>query len=166
MSVELKNSKQIKDYLVPIICDVVEDIMNKILDLNYELIQQIVYSAYFPNVYERTEEFAFAWDYSSPQISGNHISSSFNYNPDTMSYVPELAQHGSPFGANDVREYLAEIIYEGLSGPLFGDGPWREKRNAWEELLKVVGKQKMNQWIREGFRNRGINITQIYKRKF
>lgn len=60
----------------------------------------------------------------------------------------------------DSRAYLAEIIYQGLAGPAFGDGYWRKKRDAFEALLKYIGKQRMKQWFEEGMTYAGLD----YKR--
>lgn len=175
MGTRLRNEAQVRRYLLghDKIVAVVDYILDKITETNKEIIEEVVYGAYDPTTYERTFEFRDAWGAEKARASGIHVKGEFKYMPDTMHYVPEKAQHGSPSFyidpesgnrsshgkfRGDAREYLAEIIYEGLSGPLFGEGAWTSKRNAWEVLMKRLGKATMNQWIREGFARVGLNI--------
>ena len=58
----------------------------------------------------------------------------------------------------DSREYLADIIYQGLAGDIYGDGFWTEKRDAFERLLKIVGKRNFNKWMIEAMNEVGLNV--------
>ena len=163
-----KNETEVKNFLLPKISNAVEYVLNQIYLLNQWEIEQVVYAAYNPKEYIRTGEFKnTAWSYDKPKISGTHVKGTFQYDPEGMEYVPELAQHGSPIDYTpsdtaqhygDEREYLAEIIYGGLSGMLFGDGPWRNKRDAWEAVLKALRKQDLRKWIKEGLELEGLKV--------
>lgn len=59
----------------------------------------------------------------------------------------------------DSREYLADIIYQGLSGDIYGEGAWTKKRNAFDALVKYIGKQRMKQWFEAGLNKAGLNYS-------
>ena len=74
----------------------------------------------------------------------------------------QKAQHGSPEwlkNYEDVRPYLADIIYGGLSGNLFGDGYWCKARDAWSELLHQIGKRNLSNWFKEGCEQVGLEMA-------
>ena len=50
------------------------------------------------------------------------------------------------------------MIYNGATGSLFGDGAFRKKRDAWEELNKRIGRRKMKQWMKEGLEAAGLKV--------
>lgn len=159
---ELKNKAQIRRYLLSRdkLVFVVDYILNKIYETNRDIVDRVVYCAYSPTMYQRTDEFKEAWGQKrSPSASGVHVKGEFEYIPDKMSTNPDLAQHASPEPPyDDSRQYLADIIYYGLSGALFGNGGWRKKRDAWNTLLNELGDDKISSFAEQGFRNAGLNI--------
>lgn len=144
-------------------------VFQQISERNEDLIMRIIYNNYNPEVYERTDEFRQAWDYSLSS-GGNQAMGTFGYTETSsdagriMHYVPEYGQHGTPdsFGEDimnawgDAREYLAEIIYEGKSSKVFGHGPWTRKRDVWSELLKSVEAKAMSTWFERGLKYAGL----------
>ena len=75
-----------------------------------------------------------------------------------MAYSPEEYERTGDFYGQDARPYLAELIYNGATGSLFGDGAFRKKRDAWEELNKRIGRRKMKQWMKEGLEAAGLKV--------
>ena len=145
-------------------------VLQQISERNEGLIMRIIYNNYTPEVYERTDEFRQAWDYGI-NSGGNKISSVFGYTETSseagkiMHYVPEYGQHGTPdsFGEDimkawgDAREYLAEIIYEGIKKKkVFGPGPWTRKRDVWSELIKSVESKALTTWFERGLQYAGL----------
>lgn len=145
-------------------------VLQKISERNEDLIMRIVYSNYTPEVYERTGEFQQAWDYSLSS-GGNQALGTFGYSETSsdagriMHYVPEKGQHGTPesFGQTimdawgDAREYLAEIIYEGIKKKkVFGPGPWTRKRDVWAPLIKSIESKAMSTWFERGLKYAGL----------
>ena len=149
-------------------------VLQKISERNEDLIMKIIYNNYTPEVYERTDEFRQAWDYSLSS-GGNQVLGTFGYSETSsdsgriMHYVPEKGQHGTPdsFGElvtsawGDAREYLAEIIYEGKSSHVFGTGPWTRKRNAWEGLINTVESNKLYTWFENGLKYAGLKYRKL-----
>ena len=59
----------------------------------------------------------------------------------------------------DSREYLADIIYQGLAGDIYGNGAWTKKRDAFDALVKYIGKQRMKQWFETGMEKAGLSYV-------
>ena len=138
----------------------VQYILNELLKENKDLIQQIVYDAYSPVVYERTNEFKNdAWDVSTKKDNaGPNVKGEFEYYPKGMKTVDSVTgQHASVLTGKDMRDYLADIIYQGVTDSLFGDGPWTQPRNAFAELDKWMDSRKLRKLMETGMRKAGLS---------
>lgn len=143
-------------------------VIDKIYDENISVIHDVVYMAYSPEEYERTGDFYRAWGAGDTKALNERTSrGTFEYKPDKMSlgstnpHSSNFAQHigvGGEFYGQDARPYLAELIYQGETGSLFGNGAFRKKRDAWKELNKRIGRRKMKQWMKEGLERAGLNV--------
>lgn len=169
---QARNNQELKKVLEVPLKIAVKILMEKILQQNYECILKVVYAApgrpLYPNYYESTTEFLNAWDiavHSSKAIKSSDIQGSFFYKPSEMQSIPPneennyMGQHhgiGGHWG--DSREYLADIIYQGLSGPIYGDGYWRKKRDAFNELVKIVGIRNFSKWFKEAMQEVGLTV--------
>lgn len=131
-----------------ILKDVYNYVLDKIEQENKELINEIVYGAGQPKVYERTYEFRDSWG-GNVETKGNSIVATFEQDVNKLSYDPDNYIHGS-LESGFIGEYLADIIYNGGSGNKFGDGYWMKQRDAWQPLLDAIDK-KLDKWIAEGF---------------
>lgn len=159
---QARSNKDLEQMLKPAIKLAVEYLVQKIWNENRELIRTMIYEDYLPMQYERTGEFREAWE--TQVHTGNHLSNTvegrFYYSPYLMHYDSLKAQHGSPpkYYEQDVRPYLAEILYQGLAGHLFGEGRWTVSRNVWKSLEKRLGASKLKKWMKEGFAFAGLNV--------
>ena len=153
----IRNNEQLKAALSRPMQIVVTYVMDQISKLNEEIIWDKVYNAYSPEEYERTYEFHRAWQ---TEVHGNisgHTEGKLTYDSTVIKPGPrESGQHISVVTGSPSASYLADIIYEGLAGNVFGFGPWTEKRNAYEELIKQIKPMLFRQWITEGFRMAGL----------
>lgn len=161
--------KGVVSRLSPPLVVALDYVLQQISERNEDLIMRIIYNNYNPEVYERTDEFREAWDYSLSS-GGKQAMGTFSYSETSsdagriMHYVPALGQHGTPesFGQDimnawgDAREYLAEIIYEGKSSKVFGRGPWTRKRDVWSELIKSVESKALTTWFERGLKYAGL----------
>lgn len=126
-------------------------VVDKILETNREEVQRVVYDAYNPTEYQRNYDLLESWK-AETQISGTStIIGSFEY--DESRIVATSVVTG------EVVPYLADIVYNGLAGHIFGEGPWTKKRDAWAALEKAVGANKIRQWMKEGMSAAGLNFT-------
>ena len=152
-----RNNRQLQKLLTDPLRNVANYVTQKIWNENRELVRQIVYEAGVPEYYERTNEFKDAWNIKE---SKNTLPTSwvtqyeFFYDWEKLTVDRSKSQHGSPSSVEnyqDVRPYLADIIYQGWSGDLYGDGYWRKARDVWAKLLQSLGKRKMKQWFKQAF---------------
>ena len=155
------NPTQLQALLVPRLKEAVDYVVQKIWNENRELIRVLIYESYQPSMYERTGEFKEAWD-TDTTTSGNKVSGTFKYAPDKLTVNREKWQHGSSYisGGKEyettMTTYLADVIYQGLSGPMFGQGPWTEKRDAWTALDKWLSNTQLRTIFEEGMSRVGI----------
>lgn len=174
---ECRNEAQVRRALMPMIRNAVEYMMQQIYDYNEKLINEEIYADYTPTVYQRTGQFAKAWKYEPTTkygISGNSVDYQFTYDPSAMTYNSALGQHGTPdrnlvTGADlsaakeawgDVRDYLADILYYGNTGDLFGDSSvWRHEDNVWGMLVRVCDRRQIFVWLKEGLTRQGLEVT-------
>lgn len=171
---QIRNDTQLKAIFIPKIREAVDLLVQKIWNENRELVRKLVYDVYNPSTYDRTGEFKEAWDTDSTvNILSGKAQASFFYAPDKMSV--EHGIHSSIYGDDDYREYLAETIYQGLSGdfgygentgvkryaknnPLFSGEPWARRRDVWVQLEKQVGRSKLKSWMKECFEKVGLPV--------
>lgn len=163
-----RNNKEVLAMLHSPIAKAINYVIDKIYDENIGAIHDIVYMAYSPEEYERTGDFYRAWGAGTTKVVNERtVEGEFKYNPDKMSIGstdPNSSNYGQHIGlagdfyGQDARPYLAELIYNGATGSLFGDGAFRKKRDAWEELNKRIGRRKMKQWMKEGLEAAGLKV--------
>ena len=141
-------------------------VLDKIYDENIAVVHDVVYMAYSPEDYNRTGDLYRAWSTESKSTS-SAAQGEFKYDYSKMSIgstdpqSSNFAQHigvGGDFYGQDARPYLAELIYQGATGSLFGDGAFRKQRDAWAELNKRIGRRKMKQWMKEGMEAAGLTV--------
>lgn len=154
-----RTEQEIWRVLEPRIRIIVQEILDNIEKENKEQIDNIVYGAGVPSDYERSFEFRDkAWLVVPPTSRMSHeVEGQFMYAPLNTGYSE--AQHASVVTGEDTREYLAEIIYEGLAGLIFGEGFWTQPRNAWDALLEIIGSKEMEKWIKSGAKKAGLKIS-------
>lgn len=159
-----KNDHELRRTLKTPLIAAVDYVMQKMWKENRDIIRKVVYDAGLPGEYERTDEFRNAWNYEwhgSPKTDA-FVEYEFFYDWALLNVNRQKAQHGSPEwlkNYQDVRPYLADIIYGGLSGDLFGDGYWRRARDAWSELLHQIGKRNLSNWFKEGCQQVGLDAV-------
>lgn len=143
-----RNDIQLRALLEPALQKTVDYVVEKIWEDNQEIVERVVYNAGDPSVYSRTYSFEEAWEYKSG--GGGAISAEFMYAPEKLTYHPSVVT------GEDIRDGLADIIFEGLAGHIFGTGFWTNKRNAFETLQKELGKKKLRQYFEEGMTAAGL----------
>lgn len=152
-----RNESEASNIIMPRIRKAVEEVADKILDENYKDVRDLFYAQYQPKYYERSMDFLDAWDFDPIEQHGNTISAEFGFSPSMMTSIPEEFQHGSPV-SGDIREYLADIIYDGVWGDLFGEGAWQRKSTAFDTLVNTLDKSKFDKWMKSAFNNNGLRV--------
>lgn len=160
----LSNEQAILNFLQPKIEIIMQEILAGIQEWNEKEIDRTVYEAGEPSEYNRTFEFREAWEGKITDSTPKEVKGEFTYMPNMMTTI-ERGVHASvivDYGyLDDIRAYLAEIIYEGKAGHIMGEGFWTQPRNAWERLIKIVGGAKMKTWINRGAKKAGLKISWI-----
>ena len=165
---QASNDDEVLAMIMPDLKKAVDYVAQKIWNDNRELVRVIVYESYQPEKYKRTNEFREAWE-TDTKLKNNVASGEFRYAPNEMT-IGVNGQHTSinPKEERDVRPYLAEIIYEGLSGAIYQkgyardngfSGAWTRKRDVWKALNKKIGKRKIEQYFEEGMNMAGIKYV-------
>ena len=162
----ITNDAQLQAAIIVDMKNVVDYVVQKIWNDNRELIRQIIYEGYQPEVYERTGEFKEAWD-TDVKTLHNYVQGEFKYDPRLLTVNEDNGQHSSLVDGTPMTEYLAEVIYEGLSGAIYEPGyaknsgyfkgqAWTKKRDVWDALNDKLGKKTLRQYFEEGMRKQGI----------
>lgn len=123
--------------------------VEKIKEKNEQVVNQIVYAIYSPEMYTRTFELREAWK-GEANASGASGHATFEYDPSKISAHSDLTGEAVP--------YLAEIVYQGLAGKLYGEGAWTQARDAWQALLNVCSEEAIKEWFYQGCRQAGLPI--------
>ena len=164
----ITNNNALQAAVVADLKNVVDYVVQKLWEENQELVQRIVYDGYQPEEYERTDEFKEAWDTDVKSLR-NTVQGEFKYDSRLLTVDTDNGQHSSLVDGTPMTEYLAEVIYEGLSGAIYEPGyaknssrfkgqEWTDKRDAWYALLKWFSKSKLRQLFEEGMRKEGLDF--------
>ena len=163
----ITNDNALQAAVVADLKNVVDYVVQKLWEENRDLVQKIVYDGYQPEEYERTDEFKEAWDTDVKSLR-NTVQGEFKYDSRLLT-VTDNGQHSSLVDGTPMTEYLAEVIYEGLSGAIYEPGyaknsarfagqAWANKRDVWSALLKWFNKAKLKQLFEEGMRQQGMSF--------
>lgn len=180
-----RNDNELRRALKEDLQKVVDYVVQKIWNENRDVIRHTVYmagtpAAYYttaanPTVYHRTMEFLEAWDTISSwrvghTAGGADARGTFYYKPSEMhsgTVDPTSDSFGQHVGiagryrGESSAPYLAEIIYEGISGnSAWGDrSHWsHRKRDAYQELIDRIGRRNLKNWIMDGMRHVGLSF--------
>ena len=164
----ITNNNALQAAVVADLKNVVDYVVQKLWEENRDLVQKIVYDGYQPEEYERTNEFKEAWN-TDVKTLNNFVQGEFKYDSRLLTVDTDNGQHSSLVDGTPMTEYLAEVIYDGLSGAIYEPGyaknssrfkgqPWANKRDVWSALLKWFNKTKLRQLFEEGMRREGINF--------
>ena len=164
----ITNNNALQAAVVADLKNVVDYIVQKLWEENRDLVQKIVYNGYQPEEYERTNEFKEAWN-TDVKTLNSFIQGEFKYDSRLLTVDTDNGQHSSLVDGTPMTEYLAEVIYDGLSGAIYEPGyaknssrfkgqPWANKRDVWSALLKWFNKTKLRQLFEEGMRKEGLDF--------
>lgn len=167
MATQARNEAQVRAMLMPELKKAVDYVVQKIWNENRDLVRKIVYDAYQPEEYNRTGQFKEAWD-NRTEITGNIVTGEFYYDLDKLETYGN--HHASVIDGQPIDEYLADVIYEGLSGAIYQEGyaknsarfkgqAWTRKRNVWNALIKSIKVNKMRKWFEDGLKQQGITYA-------
>ena len=135
--------------------DIVVDKIIKVMQA--EIDAQKIGIASNNEVYNPTGQFKQSWIPMVKQRLGLIVEGGMEYEPNMMSSVPNIFQHGSNIPTeNDSREYLDDILFEGNSSNLWGGGWWTTPRDAWSEMEKYVD-ANIDKWFDDAMSLQGYS---------
>ena len=127
-------------------------------------IEDIVYGAGAPSFYSRqgmNGGLSGMWDTKK----GTGIQAIVYEDSDTLSLDQDNFIHGSNYPKskppNDIRGALIDMIIGGGSGPLFGEGWWRGRRDFLTPFLELLENGTIERMIEAEFKLRGINYIRV-----
>jgi hypothetical protein len=155
------NDDQLNAQLLLDFKSIIDEVAYKLLLRLQEIIEREVYDAGSPNWYQRHKMIGGllgSFEKSDTTISGQSVESEISQNNMSMELDEDNFVHGSNFWsvANDIRDFLSEIIIEGKSGPLFGDGFFREPRDFWKPFLELFSNGEADNLIEKAMTQRGM----------
>ena len=108
-------------------------------------------------VYNPTGQFKQSWIPMVKQRLGLIVEGGMEYEPNIMTSIPNIFQHGSNIPTeNDSREYLDDILFDGNSSNLWGGGWWTTPRDAWSEMEKYVD-ENIDKWFDDAMSLQGYS---------
>ena len=163
---QCRSEAEVLAFLSPKLEILMQPVAEGMREWNEKEIDRVVYAAGSPEEYFRTYQFRdVAW-HESVEGGDGEATAKLEYTPEFMemgSNIPGFADYGthvSVVDGSDVRDALADIIYNSGAGPIFGAGFWTAPRGeAWTRLLKIIGGSKMKTWINRGASVAGLNIS-------
>lgn len=150
MGKQILNETQLANQLIIPLKQATQYIVDKIMEMNNEEISKIVYDSYNPSIYERSGDLLIAWKSEVKQDGSHTLYGTFEYDNSKIKATSIITHEAVP--------YLAEIVYNGLAGHIFGEGPWTKKRDAWKSLEKILGANKIRKLMAEGLSYAGLNF--------
>lgn len=157
MAVVFTNEADIMNHVVPKLQAAVDYMMKEIFNKNDSLVEQLVY-AMGGGSYPRTGEFRDAWETISGGGQGD-ASGEFRFAPNEMSADWALgdndaiySRHASIIDGDDVREKMADILYEGTMGCITRP----TGRNAYKVLDKWLTISQFKKIFEAGMSQAGI----------
>lgn len=167
-----QNTKEMENIFSQIARDAINDITREMKNRIQEEIDKKEIGTGKGEIYQPTGEFREAWiDEVPKRISSSEYQGEMHYEPYMIRTIsPENFIHSSSIvGWEDypVPEFLPNIIFEGDSGKLFGNGFWTQKRDAWTPMISSMEKS-FAKLMRDSFAKKGIKLdtSRTYKSGF
>lgn len=155
----IQNTNQFNSVFGRAIWSAVDYVMSKMLETYREDIYRIVYGSNSPEEYQRTYQFAESWTAENKSIE-NGGEGKLYQDYSKMTFNPTLYQHGSPLSGS-VVDSLAEIIFEGASGNMFGEGWWQSARDPWTPFVKNLDSNLLKRWFKQGMKQQGVYLRDL-----
>ena len=146
------NEKELYDAIIKSLSAASLNTMEQTRSMLQIHIENVVYNGYSPEIYNDTFEFLDAWDVQSGGGAGG---ASMYYEPSFIGTVSP-PYHASVVTGVGVAAALADWIFEGNSGGIFGNGGWNSSRDAWEALDKEMTNTKFCSMYEDGMSAVGI----------
>lgn len=161
MATEITDPEQLKKMLNKDMDIVVNAVVDAIIKELKKKMDEIVYSddpAWYPRQYSSGGLYILWEKYKKKSLSYE-----IKENPANLNHDPNEFIHGSNYWAvtNNITTMLADIVIGGGSGPLFGEGFWREPRDFWTPLIEMIESGEFEKIIEQTFKQLNIKFIKV-----
>ncbi len=128
-----------------------EDVVKKRIDTD-------VYDVGDPKEYIRTFELRESIKSSNIKSSGDIAEVEIKHDTSLIHSNPSLNQHASAIDGSSSVDSIAEIVHDGKSGKLFGQGFWTKKRPYMDNAKEEMEDGKYKQFMMEELKRMGYKV--------
>jgi hypothetical protein len=156
------NDIQLNQILLSDLNSIVDEVMDWLNEKLLDSMQDNVYNAGSPQWYDRRQShgdgFFQSFNKNATATVGQVVTGAINHDPDLMANDPDTFTHGSHTKnfPPDVREFIAQMVIEGSSGPRFGSGFWTQPRDFFGPMEKLFTDGSVDRQIEKALTSRGI----------
>lgn len=120
-------------------------------------IDEDVYGVAEPDEYLRTYELRESVEPSGVKSKGNTFELEVGHNTDKIgSYEPN--QHMSVVDGTSSVGYVADIVHNGKSGKIFGEGYWTKKRPYMDNAKEELEDGKYKEYMKDSLTKQGFKV--------
>lgn len=153
---EVRNDKQVENMLRKLAEEALDATAVEVLDI---FLKKYIWKfAYIknPKMYQRTKEFADAWEFKDLRVSAKVIAKELWYNPDKVpTFAPKRFIHGSKYSSpTDIRKNLPAIL-EGKQSSLWISV--NRKNKFWQVFISdMTSRGELHRIIFKNFSAKGF----------
>ena len=152
----VKSWKDLEKALIKARDKALEGTGEKTKELVKDRIDRDVYSVASPSIYERTYELRESVQPSKVNSKGNTAELEIGHDTSLIgSYSPN--QHYSVVDGSSSVDSIAEIVHDGKSGKIFGEGFWTQKRPYMDNAKEEMKDGKYKKFMIEELKKQGLN---------
>lgn len=155
-----RNLNELFNYIKKDLQDSMNEVGEQVSEKTKRNIDKTVYEAGTPSVYERTYQLRDSIKNFPATVDGDSVVVEIDHDTSLIISIPEAYQHGSLYyEPNDISEFIDVIVHEGLSGDLFGNGYWRNKRQYFKVTIdELMAKREHVKWLKEAMKRKGYDV--------
>ena len=132
-----------------------EDTGDEATELAKDRVDKDVYGTGSPTEYVRTYELRESIEPTKAKCKDGVVELEIKHNTDKIgSYEPN--QHMSVLDGSSSVESIAEIVHDGKSGKIFGEGLWTKKRRYMDNTKEEIKNGKYKEMMKRNLEKRGI----------
>ena len=152
----IKTYSDLEVALTRIIAKAMPGVGDKTAELVKNRIDQDVYSVGTPSVYERTYELRESVEAGKITVSKSTVETEIGHNTTEIgAYEPN--QHYSVVDGSHSTDSISEIINNGESGKIYGEGYWTKKRGYMDNAQEEMENGKYREFMIEELKKQGID---------
>lgn len=153
---DFNNIDELMAFLEKEVNDSMKDVGKAVQKVVKDHVDLDVYAVAQPAKYERTEQLRDSVTYT---VDGTDVL--IHHDDSMIESIPDNQHHSVVEGyePQDSSEYVANIVEEGSSGHIFGEGYWTEPRPFWKNAEDEVESTGLDAKIlKDSLKTKGFNV--------